>query len=51
MQRDALIAAAQIDYYAGLATEVKGETLPMGEGILNYTPARALWRVRPHRGL
>jgi len=37
MQRDALIAAAQIDYYAGLATEVQGETLPMGEGILNYT--------------
>ena len=37
MQRDALIAAAQIDYYAGLATEVKGETLPMGDGILNYT--------------
>ena len=37
MQRDALIAAAQIDYYAGLATEVKGETLPMGEGVLNYT--------------
>jgi betaine-aldehyde dehydrogenase len=37
MQRDALIATAQIDYYAGLATEVKGETLPMGEGILNYT--------------
>ena len=37
MQRDALIAAAQIDYCAGLATEVKGETLPMGEGILNYT--------------
>jgi len=37
MQRDALIAAAQIDYYAGLATEVKGETLPMGNGILNYT--------------
>ena len=37
MQRDALIAAAQIEYYAGLATEVKGETIPMGEGILNYT--------------
>lgn len=37
MQRDALIASAQIDYYAGLATEVKGETLPMGDGILNYT--------------
>ncbi len=37
MQRDALIAAAQIEYYAGLATEVKGETIPMGDGILNYT--------------
>ena len=37
MQRDALIAAAQIDYYAGLATEIKGETLPMGEGVLNYS--------------
>lgn len=36
MQRDALIAAVQIEYYAGLATEIKGETLPMGEGILNY---------------
>lgn len=37
MQRDALIAAAQIDYFAGLATEIKGDTLPMGEGVLNYT--------------
>lgn len=37
MQRDALIAAVQIEYYAGLATEIKGETLPMGEGILNYS--------------
>ncbi len=37
MQRDALIAAAQIDYYAGLATEIKGETIPMGDGILNYS--------------
>jgi betaine-aldehyde dehydrogenase len=37
MQRDAVIAAVQIDYYAGLATEIKGETLPMGEGVLNYS--------------
>jgi betaine-aldehyde dehydrogenase len=37
MQRDALIAAAQIEYFAGLATEIKGETLPMGEGVLNYS--------------
>ena len=37
MQRDAWAAAAQIEFYAGLATEVKGETMPMGEGVLNYT--------------
>ena len=37
MQRDAVIAATQIEYYAGLATEIKGETLPMGDGILNYS--------------
>ena len=37
MQRDALIAAAQIDYTAGLATEITGETLPMGDGVLNYS--------------
>ena len=37
MQRDALIAAAQIDFYAGLATEIKGETIPMGEDVLNYS--------------
>lgn len=37
MQRDALIAATQIEYFAGLATEIKGETLPMGDGILNYS--------------
>ena len=37
MQRDAVIAATQIEYYAGLATEIKGETLPMGEGVLNYS--------------
>ena len=37
MQRDALIAATQIEYFAGLATEIKGETLPMGDGVLNYS--------------
>ncbi|MBC7772140.1 MAG: aldehyde dehydrogenase family protein, partial [Pyrinomonadaceae bacterium] len=37
MVRDATIAAAGIDYFAGLVTEVKGETIPMGDGHLNYT--------------
>jgi len=34
---DARFAATGLDYFAGLATELKGETIPMGEGNLNYT--------------
>ncbi|WP_397473491.1 aldehyde dehydrogenase family protein [Pusillimonas sp.] len=37
MKRDVLSAAAQIDYYAGLVHELKGETLPMGEDVVNYS--------------
>ncbi|MBI5909623.1 MAG: aldehyde dehydrogenase family protein [Betaproteobacteria bacterium] len=36
-QRDALVAASQIDFYAGLVTEMKGETIPMGEGVVNLS--------------
>jgi betaine-aldehyde dehydrogenase len=34
---DARFAAAGLDFFAGLAAEIKGETLPMGNGNLNYT--------------
>lgn len=34
---DAGFAADCLDYFAGLATEIKGETIPMGDGHLNYT--------------
>ncbi|GAA0514659.1 aldehyde dehydrogenase family protein [Pigmentiphaga daeguensis] len=34
---DAGFAADCLDYFAGLASEAKGETLPMGDGNLNYT--------------
>jgi betaine-aldehyde dehydrogenase len=34
---DAGFAADCLDYFAGLATEIKGETIPMGNGNLNYT--------------
>lgn len=34
---DALIAAAQVDYFAGLVTEIKGQTIPMGDGVINMT--------------
>jgi betaine-aldehyde dehydrogenase len=37
MARDALAAAAQMDYYAGLVRELKGETLPVGDGAINYS--------------
>jgi betaine-aldehyde dehydrogenase len=37
MRSDAVVAAAGIDYCAGLVTEVKGETIPMGEGIVNLS--------------
>lgn len=37
MSSDALHAAAQIDFFAGLVTEIKGETIPMGGGVTNMT--------------
>ena len=37
MVRDVTVAAATIDFFAGLVTEVKGETLPMGEGVVNLS--------------
>ncbi|PNU03156.1 MULTISPECIES: aldehyde dehydrogenase family protein [Alphaproteobacteria] len=37
MIADAHIAAASIDYFAGLAGELKGQTIPLGNGNLNYT--------------
>jgi betaine-aldehyde dehydrogenase len=37
MVRDAEFGAAFIEYFAGLATEIKGDTIPMGGNALNYT--------------
>jgi betaine-aldehyde dehydrogenase len=37
MMRDVLDGASLIDYFAGLATEAKGEVMPVGEGKLNMT--------------
>lgn len=37
MQMDAEIAATQLDYFAGLVLEIKGETIPTANGALNYT--------------
>jgi betaine-aldehyde dehydrogenase len=37
MLNDVRTAAAQIEYFAGLATEIKGQTIPMGDGAINLT--------------
>ncbi|SHJ22615.1 betaine-aldehyde dehydrogenase [Roseomonas rosea] len=42
--KDVGIAAGGFDFFAGLATEAKGETIPMGERRLNYT-LRQPWGV------
>jgi betaine-aldehyde dehydrogenase len=36
MRFDANLAAALVDYFAGIATEVKGETIPQKDGRLTY---------------
>jgi len=37
MMRDAGTAAAQWEFFAGLVTELKGDTIPMGEGVVNLS--------------
>ncbi len=37
MRYDVEISAAYMEYFAGLVTEIKGSTIPIGAGTLNYT--------------
>ncbi len=37
MMGDALVAAAQMDFFAGLVTEMKGSSIPMGPDALNFS--------------
>lgn len=37
VERDVELAATAMEFFAGLTTEAKGETIPMGAGELNYT--------------
>lgn len=37
MRGDAAIAAAQMEFFAGLVTEMKGDTIPMGSDRVNMT--------------
>lgn len=50
MRFDAEIAATQLEYFAGLVLEIKGETLPTSNGSLNYTlrePLGVVGRIYP----
>lgn len=42
MMGDATIAAAQLDFFGGLVTEMKGDTIPMGPDTLNLTVRQPL---------
>ena len=48
MVRDAQMGAAQLDFYAGLVTEMKGASIPMGPDVVNFSVREPLWRGRPH---
>src|SRR5215471_16601588 len=37
MIMDATVAAAQLDFFAGLVTEMKGHSIPMGPAAVNFT--------------
>ncbi len=50
MIMDATIAAAQIDFFAGLVTEMKGASIPMGPDRLNFSvrePFGVVGRIVP----
>lgn len=50
MIRDAAVAAAQIEFFAGLVTEMKGDTIPMGPDAVNFTvrePLGVVGRIFP----
>jgi betaine-aldehyde dehydrogenase len=50
MVRDAQMGAAQLDFYAGLVTEMKGASIPMGPDAVNFSvrePFGVIGRIIP----
>src|SRR5205814_252891 len=50
MVRDANAGAAQLDFYAGLVTEMKGQSIPMGPDAVNFSvrePYGVVGRIIP----
>jgi betaine-aldehyde dehydrogenase len=50
MTSDAMVAAAQLDFFAGLVTEAKGASIPMGPDVVNFSvrePIGVVARIVP----
>jgi betaine-aldehyde dehydrogenase len=50
MVSDAMVAAAQVDFFAGLVTEMKGASIPMGPEVVNFSvrePVGVVVRIVP----
>src|SRR5256886_1501361 len=50
MASDALVAAAQVDFFAGLVTEMKGSSIPMGPHAVHFSvrePVGVVARIVP----
>src|SRR5262249_11369734 len=50
MVSDATVAAAQTEFFAGLVTEMKGSSIPMGPGVVNFSvrePRGVVGRIIP----
>jgi len=50
MTGDAKVAAAQIEFFAGLVTEIKGASIPMGPDVVNFSvrePLGVVARIVP----
>ncbi len=50
MVSDAMIAAAQMEFFAGFVTEMKGASIPMGPDVVNFSvrePLGVVGRIIP----
>src|SRR3954466_14123020 len=50
MVSDAMVAAAQTEFFAGLVTEMKGNSIPMGPNVVNFSvrePRGVIGRIIP----
>ena len=50
MISDAMVAAAQMEFFAGLVTEMKGASIPMGPDVVNFSvrePRGVVGRIIP----